>query len=156
MILRYVTTPPPHCCQLRSLFHSPLLPLLRTDQVPRRPARNLLPVLRRWPPLHCHSLARVSKESEYRGTQQVQKRKGVWCTSYDHWSENLRSMHVSQTFLQKVYFIFKTMAASLHRLTRTSRSSFPAAFVVPFPEQGVTSHNLIHSAEVCFCTHKRS
>ena len=69
---------------------------------------------------------------------------------------NLRSMHVSKTFLQKVYFILKTMPASLHRLNRTSRSSFPAAFVVPFPEQGVTSHNLIHSAEVRYFSHKRT
>jgi hypothetical protein len=30
------------------------------------------------------------------------------------------------------------MPVSLHRLTRTSWSSFPAAFAVPFPEQGVT------------------
>ena len=65
-------------------------------------------------------------------------------------------MHVSQTFLQKVYFILKTMPVSLHRLTRTSRSSFPAAFVIPFPEQGVTSHNLIHSAEVRYFSHKRT
>ena len=48
------------------------------------------------------------------------------------------------------------MPASLHRLTRTSRSSFPAAFVVPFPEQGVTSHNLIHFAEVRYFSHKRT
>ena len=31
------------------------------------------------------------------------------------------------------------MSISLHRLTRISWSSFPAAFVVPFPEQGVTA-----------------
>ena len=47
-------------------------------------------------------------------------------------------MHVLKTFLQKVAFIMKTMPVSLHRLTRTSWSSFPAAFAVPFPEQGVT------------------
>ena len=64
-------------------------------------------------------------------------------------------MHVLKTFLQKIDFILKTMPASLHRLTRTSRSSFPAAFVVPFPEHGVTSHNLIHSAEVRYFSHKR-
>jgi hypothetical protein len=50
----------------------------------------------------------------------------------------------------------KTVPASLHRLTITSWSSFPAAFVVPFPELGVTSHNLIHSAEVRYFSHKRT
>jgi hypothetical protein len=70
-------------------------------------------------------------------------------------SRVLGQMQVFVTISSKVNFIQKTMSVSLHKMTRASMGSFPAAFIAPYRNREYPD-TFLHSVEVVTCTHKRS
>ena len=87
-------------------------------------------------------------------TQQVHL-VGVWCTNYSRRPGSRRLMQFSQTFLQRCILFWRAMSVSLHRLTRTSWSYFPAAFAV-LSQNREWQATFLYSAEVRCFTHERS